>query len=606
MTKIFPRRMIVFTASVFVFMLADMLMDWGANNHSLVATFVHILLAISIILTGHILMQRAIETHVRTEEILGKAKKELELKVDERTTELQRVNKFLIAEIAEREKAEVEREKLLDDNESAWVRALDLVDNLHLANNMLTTLIETLPAGMVIIDTQGEIVMENSQARAIMKSTASEDYYGFHEHNALNVKDAKVLPIEERPLLLAMRGITTSGLEVEYRLDDGSIYLLIGASPVRDKSGKITHAVEIMQDITPLKQLENSVRQSEEKFSTVFHHAPYPFSIIRLEDGVILEANQAFCKMLKQDRTVFLGKPWDQFGVKPNPTDLQKIYELMETTGHVTDHELQIEIPGLSPIVLLLSIIPISIGGKACVFLIGHNITERKQSEEALHQAQVELSRGLQERITLKERQRLARELHDSVSQALYGISLGAHTALTLFETDRVRSHDALNYVLELSQAGMTEMRALIFELRPESLKNEGVVAAISKQAAALRARHGIEVDLIPCEEPAVSLEIKEAIYRIALEAVQNALKHARCTHIQIDLRFEDTGLYLAVEDNGIGFDPNLEYPGHLGLHSMRERATNISASIKITSMLARGTAIHVHVPVCQADPAQA
>jgi PAS domain S-box-containing protein len=730
MAKIFPRRMFFFAISVLIFMLTDMLMDWGADDRSLAASLVHLLLAISIILTGHILMQRAMKSYVRAEEILGKAKKELELEVEERTAELKRANKFLVSEIAEREKAEVARETLLVQNEAARVQALELVNDLHLANNMLTTLIETLPAGMVIVDNQDEIVMENSTARAILKKTQKEDNHSFGRHLALRDKEGNEIPIEQMPLVCAMKGVVTSGLEVECLLASGkSIYLLIAASPVHDRDGNITHAVEIMQDITPLKQLENTLRQSEEKyrsqfdafpesvtvwdctghllmqnqvsarnlggkpedflgktmeeispingknyleritrvidsgetdyqedqvempggdlrifqtftqriqnsngyaaaqiisyeitdrrrieeairsseekFSTVFHHAPYPISIIRLEDGIFVEANQAYCKMLKHDLPDVLGKPWDQFNINPNPADLQKIYQLMETTGHVTDHELQLEVPGFPLIVLLLSIIPISIGGKACVLLIGHDITERKQSEEALRLAQVELSRGLQERITLQERQRLARELHDSVSQALYGISLGAHTALTLFETDRIRSHDALNYVLELSQAGMTEMRALIFELRPESLKNEGVVVAISKQAAALRARHSIEVDMSPCEEPPVSLEIKEAIYRIALEAIQNALKHARCTHIQIDLRDEETGLYLEVQDNGIGFDSSLEYPGHLGLHSMRERAAKISANIQIMSTLGRGTAIYVHVPVSQADPAQ-
>jgi signal transduction histidine kinase len=106
----------------------------------------------------------------------------------------------------------------------------------------------------------------------------------------------------------------------------------------------------------------------------------------------------------------------------------------------------------------------------------------------------------------LEERQRLARELHDSVSQALYGIALGSKTAREEFDDNPAEVPELLDYVLSLAEAGMAEMRALIFELRPESLQTEGVVAALEKQAAALEARHGITVDTDLCDEPATSL----------------------------------------------------------------------------------------------------
>ena len=94
----------------------------------------------------------------------------------------------------------------------------------------------------------------------------------------------------------------------------------------------------------------------------------------------------------------------------------------------------------------------------------------------------------------LEERQRLARELHDSVSQALYGIALGARTARAQLDRDPARAAEPLDYVLTLAEAGLAELRSLIFELRPESLETEGLVAAFQKQFAAIRARHGISV----------------------------------------------------------------------------------------------------------------
>ena len=209
------------------------------------------------------------------------------------------------------------------------------------------------------------------------------------------------------------------------------------------------------------------------------------------------------------------------------------------------------------------------------------DISERKRSEEILRRAQTELALGLQERAALEERQRLARELHDSVSQALYGISLGANTALALFEVDRTKVLDALNYVLSLAQTGLMEMRALIFELRPESLEMEGLATALTKQARALAGRHGIEVVLSLCDEPDAPLTVKEALYRIAQEALQNAIKHARSDRLDVRLTCEDGGLSLEVCDNGVGFDPHAVYQGHLGLHSMRERATKVGGTLQ-------------------------
>ena len=202
-----------------------------------------------------------------------------------------------------------------------------------------------------------------------------------------------------------------------------------------------------------------------------------------------------------------------------------------------------------------------------------------------------------QELAALEERQKLARELHDSVSQALYGISLGTHAARTALARDPQQVAEALDYVLSLTEAGLAEMRALIFELRPESLETEGLVSALAKQAAALQARHEILVFSELCDEPDLSLRVKQELYRIVQEAMHNTVKHAHAN--KIDLRLERTaeGMTLEVCDNGTGFDTTASFPGHLGLHSMRERVAKLGGAFEIESTKSAGTSVCVRIP---------
>ena len=199
----------------------------------------------------------------------------------------------------------------------------------------------------------------------------------------------------------------------------------------------------------------------------------------------------------------------------------------------------------------------------------------------------------------LEERQRLARELHDSVSQALYGIALGAKTASDdLSEGDPRRAAEPLNYVTSLAEAGLAEMRALIFELRPESLEKEGLVQALEKQAAAMRARHAIEVETILCDEPEASIEIKETLYRIAQEALHNTAKHSRADNVALRLRCDSAWITLEISDDGVGFDPEGDFPGHLGLRSMRERTSLLNGKLVLETAEDKGTRISARIPL--------
>ncbi|GLV56151.1 hypothetical protein KDH_29940 [Dictyobacter sp. S3.2.2.5] len=205
-----------------------------------------------------------------------------------------------------------------------------------------------------------------------------------------------------------------------------------------------------------------------------------------------------------------------------------------------------------------------------------------------------------QELASLQERQRLSRELHDSVSQVLYGISLGAHTAQEELDSDPEQARSSLDYVIGLTEAALAEMRALIFELRPESLETEGLVAAISRQVAVLHSRHHLQVDFCSTVEPDLALEDKQNLYRVAQEALHNIVKHARATRVTIVLEQESDQVLLQIHDDGKGFNPNQNFPGHLGVLSMRERVNKMAGRLHIDSDHEQGTTINVRLPSMQ------
>jgi len=201
----------------------------------------------------------------------------------------------------------------------------------------------------------------------------------------------------------------------------------------------------------------------------------------------------------------------------------------------------------------------------------------------------------------LEERQRLARDLHDSVSQALFGIALGTRTARTLLQQNPQAALEPLDYVLSLAEAGMAEMRALIFELRPDALAEHGLVEALTRQTAAISARTGLDIDVLgPPGRLPLSTAAEEHTYRVAMEAIANSVKHACAGAIQVTIADLEDAVTVTVADDGDGFEPGADHAGHFGLRTMRERADRIGAALDVHTSPGAGTAIRLTVP---ADP---
>jgi signal transduction histidine kinase len=194
----------------------------------------------------------------------------------------------------------------------------------------------------------------------------------------------------------------------------------------------------------------------------------------------------------------------------------------------------------------------------------------------------------------LSERNRLALDLHDAVSQKLSGLVLAAESAGTLLDRDPGAAREQVTKLQALAQEARDELRSLVFELRPPDLERDGLAGALRKHVEVLRRLQPVEIELdldVGIERDPVR---DRELLRIAQEAIHNALRHARADRLKVALRRVNGRLRLAVEDDGVGFDPaaTVLRSTHLGLTSMEERAERVGARLEIRSTPGRGTSV--------------
>jgi len=199
-----------------------------------------------------------------------------------------------------------------------------------------------------------------------------------------------------------------------------------------------------------------------------------------------------------------------------------------------------------------------------------------------------------------QERSRVASNLHDTVAQTLYGISLSATRVLALLErSDTAQVHSVVEDLLHLANDGQTELRTLLHDLRsdqPSLPLQGGLTGALASLATGLESRTGSQVRLLLADEPDLANATKATLFRIAREALHNSEKHARATHVDLVLEAGPTEVTLLITDNGRGFDLWQSHPGHFGLQLMREHATAVGGALDLVSAPGRGTQVRIRV----------
>lgn len=191
-----------------------------------------------------------------------------------------------------------------------------------------------------------------------------------------------------------------------------------------------------------------------------------------------------------------------------------------------------------------------------------------------------------------EERQRLARDLHDSVTQTVFSANILAQSLVMLWKNDPHTIGRDLRQLTKLTQGALAEMRTLLLELRPQTLVEVDLTTLIRQLVDSIKGRTRAKVDFYAHGTDQVPIEVKTALYRVAQEALNNVVKHAKADRVYVELLRTAGRVELSVSDNGKGFDPQATAPGRLGLQIMRERATEAGVTLLIESQLEQGTRV--------------
>ncbi|MET3292048.1 UNVERIFIED_CONTAM: signal transduction histidine kinase [Brevibacillus sp. OAP136] len=225
---------------------------------------------------------------------------------------------------------------------------------------------------------------------------------------------------------------------------------------------------------------------------------------------------------------------------------------------------------------------------------------EQVVSLQRLSNHNAALGEQLRQAAVVEERQRLARELHDAVSQQLFAIAMTTAAIKRLMEKNPARAAQQIELVEEMASAAQTEMRALLLHLRPATLQDKSLGEAVVELLEELKQKQLLKITWELEEIDGMSSGIEDHLFRILQEALSNTLRHARADHIEVKLFTLQGQVRLRITDDGVGFDTDGEKMTSYGLVSIRERVAEVGGSLEIYSAIGKGTQLEVRIPLME------
>jgi signal transduction histidine kinase len=236
-----------------------------------------------------------------------------------------------------------------------------------------------------------------------------------------------------------------------------------------------------------------------------------------------------------------------------------------------------------------------------CLIVVGifvnQLVTRLRAQQKSLREANLQLAHyasTLEDLTISRERNRMSRELHDTVVHTLSGLSVQLETAKAYLDIQPGTAGNLLDQALEATRSGLQETRRAIKSLRASPLDDLGLIKAIQAMTETAAQRGRLSVDLsLPDHDPVLSPDIEQCLYRVCQEALENVVHHANAQHLCVLLEIKEGAVALEIQDDGAGFDASRNHlPGHYGLGGMKERAALAGGELTITSRLNSGTRV--------------
>ena len=448
--------------------------------------------------------------------------------------------------------------------------------------------------------------------------------------------DADLFSPEDAMRLTALkRRVMATGLltreEVSLTVGARTNFYDMTLDPLFDSDGIVTGLTCAATDITERKQIYDQMRRRLSESESIQRIAKGLLQRIGLDEVLQIICAEAMqltgatgsaVLLLEEDGwlrvTKSAGSP--EYSINRLPVSGSFAGRAFQTGDHVwvnlqdkdpdeDDNQLQ-DYPWIKGLVSLL-VVPLKVDTKVIGILNILNkpgeltqedmrIIDLFADQAAIIIEHVRLQYQAEQLAVLEERQRLARELHDSVTQALYSVTLYADAARMAFSAQKWEALGSnLQEVRNMAREAMYDMRLLVFELRPFMLETEGLASALRARLAAVEGRSGLKTQVFVEEERRLPIVIEEELYRIAQEGLNNVVKHAEATQVQIQLKYDENTVLLEMIDDGKGFElETVSQSGGFGLQGIQERVQQLGGTLKIESVPFRGTRLSVRIPL--------
>lgn len=427
----------------------------------------------------------------------------------------------------------------------------------------------------------------------------AERLFGWGAGELLGRRVGVLLPGVEAPAgglsglvadILAHAEWYVSNVNENVRKDGGRLWVAWTNRALLDEQGEVREMLAIGNDVTELVEAQASQRASEERLTLALAAGGIAAWDNDFASGKVTWNAEHFTMLGYEVGEV--EPSYETFHARVHPDDAARVSDaFFGSIERAGDYEAEFRalLPGgvVRWIDAYGHLVIGPDGAPRRSYGVMLDVTEHKEAEDVLRQ------RGA-ERAAQAERSRLARDLHDSVTQALFAASLKAEALMLTSETFSPETAKTVEELRRLSRGALAQMRTMLLELRSEPFEQVPLRQLLRNLVEATESRASLNVGLAVRGEHELPPEVHVALYRIVEEALNNVARHARAQRAWVELDLSADGARLIVGDDGVGFDPAVNDPSHLGLRSMRERADEVGAELTVVTHAGEGTAVVV------------